>query len=194
MMDNRKLGTMSMTRHDARRGPLRLTAAMCCLAWIGCDQFAAIGIQEPESDAAPSSPAQGDAGETSERDSAILDGGDAVASDSSAPASDAGCAPVEAAVCNPVTNEGCSAALQMQCAVSFDAPLTGYCIFFSGGPPPALGGACLNTVVTESCPAKSTCVAERCRTLCFCDADCEAGQCCTEPLQSTGFKVCGDCR
>ena len=189
--DDRRRGTMSVRHQDARRRSLRLAAAMCCVAWSGCDQFAVIGIQEPDSEGAV--PAPDDAGETLERDAAILDGGDA-AMDSGATASDAECAPIEAAVCNPVTNEGCSAALQMQCAVSFDAPLTGYCIFFSGGPPPALGGACLNTVVTESCPAKSTCIAERCRTLCFCDTDCEAGQCCTEPLQSTGFKVCGDCR
>jgi hypothetical protein len=181
------------TRHDARFRPLRLIAAMCCLAWIGCDQFAAIGLQEPDNDSAASpSPAQADAGEASHRDSAAPDSGDGSA-DSGTPDSGAECAALDAAQCNPVTNEGCPASLQMQCAVSFDAPLTGYCIFNSGGPPPALGGACLNTVITESCPPKSTCVAEQCRKLCFCDSDCEAGQCCTEPLQSTGFKVCGDC-
>jgi len=103
------------------------------------------------------------------------------------------CERVEVADCNPVTNEGCAASLMMQCAVNVAATLTGYCIFFSGGPPPSLGGACLNTGITESCPPKATCVAERCRTLCFCDTDCEAGQCCTEPLESTGFKICGDC-
>lgn len=105
---------------------------------------------------------------------------------------DAECALLEVAVCNPVTNEGCFDSLMMQCAVDPLATLTGYCIFYSGQSP-MLGGDCLNTGVTESCPPTFTCVDGRCRELCFCDADCEAGQCCTEPLEGTGFKVCGDC-
>ena len=103
------------------------------------------------------------------------------------------CVPPAVTDCNPVTNEGCAASLAMQCAVNFAATLTGYCIFFSGGPPPTLGGACLNTGVTESCPGTATCVVDTCRKLCLCDTDCEAEQCCTDPLDSTGFKVCGDC-
>lgn len=176
---------------------MRSIVLVCCLGWVGCDQFAAFGIQESESDGGAD-----DASEASVRDAAIRDledgSADAAAPDAATPDAatldpDAECAAVTVAQCNPVTNEGCPASLQMQCAVSFDAHLTGYCIFFSGGPPPALGGACLNTVLTESCPPKSTCVAERCRQLCFCDPDCEPGLCCKQPLQSTGFKVCGDC-
>jgi len=102
------------------------------------------------------------------------------------------CAPANIEGCNPVTNEGCAEALMMQCAVDFLATSTGYCIFYSG-PTPVPGGECFNSGVTESCPPTFACVDSKCRELCFCDADCEAGQCCVEPLESTGFKVCGDC-
>jgi hypothetical protein len=173
---------------------------------MGCDQFATIGIRNPESEnaGAPSRP-RGAAGETVDHDAAMpndagasKDGGtsrDAGAASDSGAAHDAGaeCAPIQVAECNPVKNEGCSASLMMQCAVDLNATLAGYCIFNSGGPPPALGGACLNTGVTESCPPTSTCVVDKCRKLCLCGTDCEAGQCCKDPVGSTGFKTCGDC-
>jgi hypothetical protein len=182
-----------------RSRSVRLIAAVCCIACIGCDQFAAVGIRDPEraTAGAPARPDGGGAGDGADHDAATpTDGG----SNDAGPANDAGaidhagaqCAPVAVTDCNPVTNEGCPASLMMQCAVNHAAVLTGYCIFFSG-PPPAFGDACLNTVVTESCPPTSTCVVDRCRELCFCDSDCEAGQCCAEPLEATGFKVCGDC-
>jgi hypothetical protein len=105
---------------------------------------------------------------------------------------DAQCASVAVGVCNPVTNEGCLDSLSMQCAVDLASKLTGYCIFYSGKAPTP-GVDCLNTGVTESCPPTFTCVDSRCRRLCLCEADCDIGQCCKEPLESTGFKVCGDC-
>jgi hypothetical protein len=94
------------------------------------------------------------------------------------------------ALCNPVTNDGCPPS--MQCAVDLGADvLAGYCIF--SAPMDMPDGGCFNSGVTESCPPTSTCFDFQCRTLCFCDADCEKGQCCVEPVGSFGFKVCGDC-
>jgi hypothetical protein len=178
----------------SRSRSLQLIAVTCWLAWLGCDQFATVGIRDPEKAGvgAPSHP-EGDASTPIDHDAAMpTDAG--VTTDAGA-AADAGaeCVPAAVADCNPVTNEGCEASLMMQCAVNFAATLTGYCIFNSGGPPPALGGACLNTGITESCAPTATCVAGQCRKLCLCDADCGAAQCCTDPLESTGFKVCGGC-
>jgi hypothetical protein len=55
------------------------------------------------------------------------------------------------------------------------------------------GGFCFNSGVTESCPPQHACVGDTCRTLCFCDADCEKGECCVEPVGTLGFKVCNAC-
>jgi hypothetical protein len=100
------------------------------------------------------------------------------------------CAPPTVTGCNPVSNDGCAPELMMQCAVDLAAPSpTGYCIFAA----PMDGGACFNSGLTESCPPTTTCVAGECRSLCFCDADCEEGKCCAEPIGITGFNVCGDC-
>ena len=83
--------------------------------------------------------------------------------------------------------------LAMQCAVDWAATLTGYCIFSSPPPPLPDGGGCFNSGLTESCPPTFTCVVDQCRALCACDADCEPGQCCSEPVGTTGFHVCREC-
>ena len=108
---------------------------------------------------------------------------------------DSGAAPPEecdepqVTTCDPVHNTGCADELLMQCAVDFAAPqLAGYCIF--SAPQPV---GCLNTLLTESCPPTTACVAGQCRRLCFCDSQCEGGQCCVEPIGNFGFKVCGEC-
>jgi hypothetical protein len=116
------------------------------------------------------------------------DAGDSSELDASAngDAGGASCTP-EVQVCNPVTNDGCLE--PMQCAVDLASDvLTGYCIF--NGP---VGVGCFNSGVTESCPPKSTCFDFECRTLCFCDDDCDAGQCCVDPIGTLGFKACGAC-
>jgi hypothetical protein len=133
----------------------------------------------------PSSGKQ-DGGAAADRDAATTHDSGA-ASDS-----DAECARAAVDVCNPVTNEGCLDSLSMQCAVDYASHLTGYCIFYSGQSPTP-GVDCLNTGVTESCPPTSACVDGQCRELCLCNADCEAGTCCTQRLEDTGFKVCGAC-
>jgi hypothetical protein len=143
----------------------------------------------------PASGASGAAGDGSPA-TAGRAGHDETESDASTDAaqptdSGAGCTPAAVAVCNPVTNDGCPDSTQ--CAIDFAAEeLAGYCIF-SGPLPMDSGVGCLNTGVTESCPGSSTCVDGLCRTLCFCDADCEEEQCCVEPIGDLGFKVCGEC-
>jgi hypothetical protein len=101
--------------------------------------------------------------------------------------------PPTVAGCDPVHNTGCSSA--QQCDVnplSATGTLMGMCVFGSNSD----AAPCLGTAYTESCPAKSTCVAAACRQLCFCDSDCPSGgQCCTDPSGPPGFKVCGgSCR
>jgi hypothetical protein len=95
------------------------------------------------------------------------------------------------AVCDPVMNSGCPDILAMQCAIDHGADVTaGYCIFQA--PNSMMGPTCLNTVVTESCPPRSTCVGGMCRTLCFCDIDCN-GECCNQPVGAHRFRACGPC-
>ena len=149
-------------------------------ALAACDQFARVGIQDVEASGAPSVPSV-DAGRRHDAGMMVDAGPDPIAA----------CPEVEIAVCNPVTNQGCSAGLEMQCGIDLTAPLTGYCVFLA---PPALGmpDECLNTGVTESCPATTTCFAGKCHRICLCDADCDAGQRCDEPIEGTGFNVCSE--
>jgi hypothetical protein len=166
-----------------------------CIALASCDQFARVGV-EPPAIVEPGPPA------APERDAGIAMANDAaaavdatVALDASAHASsDAAveCPKVDIAICDPVVNLGCSASLMQQCTIDYLGTLTGYCIF-SAPPMSAIGGECLNTGVTESCPPTSTCYEARCQRICLCDADCGSGQCCGDAVESTGFRVCGDC-
>lgn len=165
-----------------------VAAALACLSLAGCDQFARVGVQASiEADASTPAPADGGGTALLDGDMATADGGEDAAPDASA-----ACPEVEIAICNPMKNTGCATGLSMQCAIDLAATLTGYCIYNA---PPALGmgGECLNTGITESCPATFTCYAASCRKICLCDAECGAGQCCTDPVERTGFRVCGDC-
>lgn len=109
-------------------------------------------------------------------------------------ASDAGCTST-VAVCNPVHNTGCNP-LQ-QCDVNPTPPTpgmpTGNCVFGSGSDAGA-AGACTMSVFTESCAAGSTCVDGGCRQVCFCNADCPTGQCCSDTSGPAGFTLCGACQ
>jgi hypothetical protein len=93
-------------------------------------------------------------------------------------------------VCDPIHNTGC--ATFQQCDVDPSQPNNpaGLCLFHSA---PAEGGACLQTVVSETCDAQATCVAGTCRTLCFCNADCPTGQCCSDTSGPKGFRLCATC-
>lgn len=115
------------------------------------------------------------------------DDADAAVEAGSGGSSGDGCSPV-VEVCNPVTNDGCPPT--MQCAVDLLATApTGYCTFSS----PPMPGTCFNSGVTESCLPTEACVDFECRKLCFCDADCGAGECCVDPVGEAGFKACGAC-
>jgi hypothetical protein len=174
---------MSVTASAAAR---LLAAALACLALASCDQFARVGIEDVEPSDPPPIPSV-DAG--GGPDAAMTPEVDAAAMTDAAIDPRADCPDVEIAVCNPVTNEGCSAALGQQCGIDLVSHLTGYCVFTA---PPALGmpDECLNTGVTESCPIQFTCFAGKCHRICLCDADCDPGLSCSEPIDSTGFNVC----
>ena len=176
-----------------------IASVACCLSLMGCDQFARVGVASAAgtTGGATAVPHDGSAGSMVDvaRTTDDAMSSDAMQSDAASVADDAGaaCPSPEIALCNPVTNEGCSDLIRMQCAVDLAAQaLAGYCIFRGPEPPPDLT-MCLNTLVTESCPPKSTCVLGRCRTLCFCDAQCTGEDCCVEPIGNFGFKVCGSC-
>ena len=154
-------------------------------------------VTAPPPSAAPSAPAPKDSG------AAVSDAG--VRSQPSEPDADGGGSAPGTSVagggcgstasipgCNPITNEGCAGELGMQCDVDLSAPTpSGVCVFSSPSPNP---GACLNIPPTESCPAGQTCVGfSTCQKVCLCDADCDAGDCCSEPLAGSGFKTCKAC-
>ena len=161
-------------------------ATLACVGLASCDQFARVGISEVEPPDPPTLPSL-DAG--GGHDAAVTPEVDAGMIADAAIDPRADCPDVEIAVCNPVTNEGCSAGLGQQCGIDLVSYLTGYCVFTA---PPALGmpDECLNTGVTESCPAAFTCFAGKCHRICLCDADCDPGQLCSEPIDATGFSVC----
>lgn len=94
--------------------------------------------------------------------------------------------------CNPISNEGCTSELGLQCDVDMTSTEPrGICVFSAPAPD---GGTCLNIPPTETCPAGQTCVDfTACRKVCLCDDDCDAGDCCSEKLGSSGWKTCGKC-
>jgi hypothetical protein len=155
---------------------------------------AAAGDDGERADAGSASPADARAGADAASDGAGDGDGyrdDTTPDASSEPAGGGACVELTIANCNPITNTGCAAELMMQCAVDVLAAVpSGYCTFSS---PPMPGQPCLNIGLTESCPPTTTCVAGECRPLCFCDDQCDQGQCCVEPIGTQGFKVCGDC-
>jgi hypothetical protein len=172
----------------------RLVALAGCIVLAGCDQYALVGVRETEVDDTGTPPAPQDAASPSDAAAPITPDA-APSSDASADAeSDAAaeCPPTEIAVCNPMVNDVCSAAVGQHCSVDVLNYLTGYCVFTSM-PSPQLGGECLNTGVTESCSPTTLCHETLCRKICLCDADCDAGECCNEPIESTGFSVCTAC-
>ena len=162
---------------------VRVVLLIECLLLASCDQFARVGTLDSSSDAMPPAQPSADGG-AGDRDAAVSQDGGRQGG--------ARCPPVTIAVCNPVKNQGCSGAIGMQCAIDYAATLAGYCIF-DAPPAPGMPAECLNTGVTESCPATFTCFADRCEKICLCDADCDAGRCCTQPIEATGFSVCSDC-
>jgi hypothetical protein len=94
------------------------------------------------------------------------------------------------AVCNPVHDTGCNPLQQCDVDTTQTATPTGLCVFNATSEG---GGACTMTFVSESCLPGQTCVSGTCRSLCFCNADCQVGQCCSDPSGPQGFTLCAAC-
>jgi hypothetical protein len=143
------------------------------------------------------SPASDDGGSTADGPGAE-DAGDAGASTvdgsgdggTGTPQEDAGCTGT-VPVCDPVHNSGCASFQQCDVDPSQPNNPAGLCLFHAA--PTDDSGACLQTIVSETCDAQATCVAGACRTLCFCNADCPTGQCCSDTSGPKGFRLCATC-
>jgi hypothetical protein len=94
------------------------------------------------------------------------------------------------AACDPVHNTGCNPLQQCDVDTTQASTPTGICVFNSGSEG---GGACTMTFVSESCPPRHTCASGVCRALCFCNADCPIGQCCSDTSGPRGFTLCQTC-
>ncbi len=109
-----------------------------------------------------------------------------------------GCGPAQpAAICDPVRNVGCLVPFSACDIDPTQAVPSGRCVFpFASAPANTDAGAsCQVNATTETCVPSSTCVGGACRKLCYCDADCVPGECCTEvaPGASGVFKLCKAC-
>lgn len=132
-----------------------------------------------------------------ESDSAtVADSGEAGGSDTSSSAETAGeagsCDPAFTSdTCDPVDNTGCGSG--SRCDVDDGKTHAGRCVGLA-----ALGeGAfCTKTSLTDTCGSKLTCVDNKCRKLCRCDANC-GGRCCKFSVPggggASGFMACDDC-
>jgi hypothetical protein len=124
------------------------------------------------------------------------DAGVALPSDDAAGDNEGGATPGDAscsstvAVCDPVHNTGCNPFQQCDVNPLQASMPTGQCVL--GGTQDA--GACTVSIFNESCAPGSTCVDGGCRHLCFCNADCPVGECCSDPSGPHGFTLCGACR
>jgi hypothetical protein len=100
------------------------------------------------------------------------------------------------AICDPVKNLGCLVPFSFCDIDPTQAGATGRCVFpWASTPPPDGGGSCFVDTMTDTCTPTSTCVNGSCRKICYCDLDCQGGQCCTEPApgSSMTFKLCAPC-
>lgn len=160
-----------------------------------CDQFAGVGVLQPDPDTAPDRADEGARrdGGTKSRDGGVDAGPDA-GLDAGGSSMDAGrpaCEHPETIGCDPVANTNCDLLPLMRCAVDLLATSpTGFCAFIGRID---AGVGCVNTGVTESCLPKQACHGGLCQPLCFCDAECPAGECCSQPIGQTGISVCGGC-
>jgi hypothetical protein len=117
------------------------------------------------------------------------DGGNTGDGPASVTTTDGGACSRTVAVCDPVHNTGCNSLQQCDVDPYQTTTPTGLCVFAS----PAEGSPCLSTIFTESCRAGFTCVSGNCRALCFCNADCPTGQCCSDTSGPPAFSLCSPC-
>ena len=100
------------------------------------------------------------------------------------------------AICDPVKNFGCLVPFSFCDIDTAQVIATGRCVFpWSSTAPAPTPPACFMDVTTDTCMPTSSCVNGTCRKLCYCDSDCQPGDCCTEPAPgaSTAFKLCKPC-
>jgi len=99
------------------------------------------------------------------------------------------------AICDPVKNFGCLVPFSFCDIDPTQAVATGRCVFPWTSTPVDAGGGCFVDAVTDTCTPTSTCVNGTCQKICYCDLDCQGGQCCDEPApgSSTTFKLCSPC-
>ena len=136
-------------------------------------------------------------------DGGTEDGGDVVSPSSPeapAPLQPQETPPVEAGVggqcgqasvpgCNPVHGTSCTPGLS-QCIVDHASPTpAGRCVF----PSQPLDVGCDENELFTTCPPLFACLTGECRKYCYCAADCDAGDSCSEPAgqgSAALFKVC----
>lgn len=104
--------------------------------------------------------------------------------------SDGSCARPDAGNCDPVTNTGCTFS---QCDIdTTQTTPTGTCVIASPFPYDA-GYQCTQVSGSVSCQPGYTCYGGTCQKVCFCNADCGSGQCCSGSAGTTGFGLCSAC-
>ncbi len=143
------------------------------------DEAAAPSAPPAAEEAGAAGPVPADDGASSSDDSATGGGG-----------GDAGRCSATVPVCDPVHNTGCNPLQQCDVDPTQKTTATGLCLFYSGSD---ASGACMSTGITESCAAKQTCVSGACRSLCFCNADCAPGDCCSDTSGAAPFTLCQRC-
>jgi hypothetical protein len=185
-----------------RRGAIVLVGLGACrFGGPSADPYAYVSFPE-EGGALEASTAADDGGFVAPIDATIgrpgKDGNDSAPSSdeasgddgSSGNTSEGGACAAAVAVCNPVHNTGCNPLQQCDVDVSQTTTPTGLCVFNGGAPDT---GPCSASIVNESCAPRFTCLGGSCRELCFCDADCPAGQCCSDTSGPHGFTLCQPC-
>lgn len=101
-----------------------------------------------------------------------------------------GCSPpVNPLSCDPVGGAGCPVLQQCDIDTTVLPAATGHCVFTTMDD----AGTCNFTILSESCPSQSTCVAGACKRICYCNADCSAGECCGGTPPGAGFNYCTPC-
>ncbi len=149
------------------------------------------GTEEEDTSAPPEDSEAADTGSTSSDAPAADSPGSEAATETAGETAMSCTLPFTSATCDPVANTGCNAAAR--CDVDDSKMQAGRCVGLA-----ALqeGAFCTKTAQTDTCTSKLTCVDNKCRKLCLCDADC-GGRCCKFSVPggggASGFLACEDC-
>jgi hypothetical protein len=163
-------------------------AYVACPNEDACAPGAEAGGVSPAEDGSSSGPA-GDATTSSSDDSGGAAGHDGSADGPAIELTEGGTCSQTVPVCDPVHNKGCNPFQQCDVDPNQKTTPTGLCLFGSASD----SGPCTATLLNETCLPTFTCVSGGCRQLCFCTADCPAGQCCSDTSGPPGFTLCQPC-